>query len=60
MGASVLAAPSAFTAATDRERWELWVRGRALESQCSLLATAQWGAHASERASHGQAMIVDP
>lgn len=59
-GAEVLAAPSAFTAATGREHWELLVRTRALENQCYMLAAAQWGQHAPGRASHGQAMIVDP
>ncbi len=59
-GAQVLAAPSAFTAATGREHWELLVRTRALENQCYMLAAAQWGQHAPGRASHGQAMIVDP
>lgn len=60
MGAEVLAAPSAFTAATGRDHWELLVRARALENQCYMLAAAQWGQHAPGRASHGQAMIVDP
>jgi predicted amidohydrolase len=59
-GAQVLAAPSAFTAATGREHWEVLARARALENQCYLLAAAQWGQHAPGRASHGQAMIVDP
>jgi len=59
-GAEVFAAPSAFTAATGRDHWELLVRTRALENQCYLLAAAQWGEHAPGRASHGQAMIVDP
>ncbi|MFH1033654.1 MAG: carbon-nitrogen hydrolase family protein [Pseudomonadota bacterium] len=59
-GAEILVAPSAFTAATGREHWELLVRARALENQCYMLAAAQWGEHAPGRASHGQAMIVDP
>ncbi len=59
-GARVLAAPSAFTASTGRDHWELLVRSRALENQCFLLAGAQWGEHAPGRASHGQAVIVDP
>lgn len=59
-GAQVLAAPSAFTATTGRDHWELLVRARALENQCYLLAPAQWGDHGRGRQSHGQAMIADP
>lgn len=61
-GAEVLLVPSAFTAATGRPHWEVLLRARAIESQCFLIAPAQWGHHddGGLRESFGQAMIVDP
>lgn len=59
-GATVLAAPSAFTKVTGQAHWEVLVRARAVENQCFMLAAAQWGPHGGGRESFGRAMIVDP
>jgi predicted amidohydrolase len=61
-GAEVLCAPSAFTLTTGRDHWEPLLRARAIESQCYLLAPAQWGRHDDQglRESYGHAAIVDP
>jgi deaminated glutathione amidase len=59
-GASVLAVPSAFTATTGKDHFAVLLRARAIESQCYVLAPAQWGRHFGTRASHGHACIVDP
>jgi len=61
-GAEALTVPSAFTAATGKAHWEVLLRARAIETQCYVLAPAQWGHHddGGIRESHGQAMIVDP
>jgi predicted amidohydrolase len=59
-GATVLAAPSAFTKSTGQAHWEVLTRARAIENQCFLLAAAQEGAHGGGRESFGRAMIVDP
>ena len=59
-GASILAAPAAFTHATGKDHWELLVRTRALENACYILAAAQVGGHGGGRRSWGQAMIVGP
>jgi predicted amidohydrolase len=61
-GADLIAVPSAFTAATGKAHWEVLLRARAIETQCFVLAPAQWGKHddGGLRESHGQAMIVDP
>lgn len=59
-GATVLAAPSAFTRVTGQAHWEILVRARAIENQCFMLAAAQWGDHGGGRESFGRAMIVDP
>jgi predicted amidohydrolase len=61
-GAEAILVPSAFTAATGKAHWEVLLRARAIETQCFVLAPAQWGKHddGGLRESHGQAMIVDP
>ena len=61
-GAEVISIPSAFTAATGKAHWETLLRARAIETQCFVLAPAQWGRHddGGLKESHGQAMVVDP
>jgi predicted amidohydrolase len=59
-GARVLCVPSAFTERTGKAHWEVLLRARAIENLAYVLAAAQFGHHGGGRASHGQAMIVDP
>lgn len=61
-GATILAVPSAFTERTGRDHWHVLLRARAIETQCYLLAPAQWGPHddGGLRRSYGHALIVDP
>lgn len=61
-GAEVIAVPSAFTLTTGKDHWHCLLRARAIETQCWLLAPAQWGAHDEERKreSYGHSLIVDP
>ncbi len=60
-GAELLVVPAAFTHATGLAHWEVLLRARAIESQCWLLAAAQWGVHGSgPRRSFGHSMIIDP
>ena len=59
-GAEVLLVPSAFTLQTGKDHWHVLLRARAIESQCWLVAAAQWGRHLKNRASYGHALIVDP
>ncbi len=59
-GARVLCVPSAFTERTGKAHWEVLLRARAIENLVYVLAPAQVGHHGGGRASHGQAMIVDP
>ncbi len=59
-GATVLAVPSAFTVHTGRDHWHVLLRARAIESQCHVLAAAQWGAHGHGRTTYGHALIADP
>ncbi|HXR30851.1 MAG TPA: carbon-nitrogen hydrolase family protein [Solirubrobacterales bacterium] len=59
-GAQILAIPSAFTAATGRDHWEVLLRARAIESQAFVLAPNQVGEAPPHFASHGRSAIVDP
>jgi deaminated glutathione amidase len=59
-GARLLAVPSAFTERTGKAHWEVLLRARAIENLAYVVAPAQVGHHGGGRASHGQAMIVDP
>ncbi len=59
-GALVLCVPSAFTERTGKAHWEVLLRARAIENLAYVLAPAQVGHHGGGRASHGQALIVDP
>lgn len=61
-GAEILTVPSAFTLTTGMDHWEPLLRARAIETQCWVLAPAQYGKHddAGLRESYGHAMIVDP
>lgn len=60
-GASVIVVPAAFTMQTGKDHWEILLRARAIETQCYVLAPAQWGWFANgTRASWGHSMVVDP
>jgi predicted amidohydrolase len=59
-GASLVTVPSAFTAATGRDHWEVLVRARAIENQLFVVAADQTGRAEPEFHSFGHSMIVDP
>ena len=59
-GARLLFAPSAFTAATGRDHWEVLLRARAIENQAFVLAPNQVGTAPPHFDSHGHSAIVDP
>jgi predicted amidohydrolase len=60
-GATVVAVPSAFTAATGPAHWELLLRARAVENQQFVIGAGQVGElPAGMPACHGHSMIVDP
>jgi deaminated glutathione amidase len=58
-GAELLVVPAAFTLATGKDHWLALLRARAIESQCYLLAAAQWGKH-GRRLTSGKSCLVDP
>jgi predicted amidohydrolase len=59
-GAEVLVVPAAFTLATGKDHWHVLLRARAIESQCYVIAAAQWGVHPKGRRTFGKSCIVDP
>jgi predicted amidohydrolase len=59
-GARVLTVPSAFTAATGRDHWEVLLRARAIENQAFVVAPNQVGTAPPHFDSFGHSVIVDP
>ena len=59
-GARLVALPSAFTAATGRDHWEVLLRARAIEDQVFLVAPNQVGTAPPHYDSFGHSAIVDP
>jgi predicted amidohydrolase len=59
-GAELLLVPSAFTVPTGSDHWEVLLRARAIENQCFVVASAQYGQHSAKRRSYGRSLIVDP
>lgn len=58
----VILLPSAFTAATGRDHWEVLLRARAIENQAFVVAANQVGPHGGPPTppSFGHSAIVDP
>ncbi len=59
-GARVITVPSAFTATTGRDHWEVLLRARAIEDQLFVVAANQFGTAPPSYSSWGHSMIVDP
>jgi predicted amidohydrolase len=59
-GAGLIAVPSAFTAATGRDHWEVLLRARAIENQAFVIAPNQVGEAPPHYSSYGHSAIVDP
>ncbi len=59
-GAELIAVPSAFTAATGRDHWEVLLRARAIENQVFVLAPNQVGEAPPHYSSYGHSAIIDP
>jgi predicted amidohydrolase len=59
-GAELLVVPAAFTLTTGKDHWHVLLRARAIESQCFVVAAAQWGKHPLGRMTYGHSLLVDP
>jgi predicted amidohydrolase len=59
-GALAITVPSAFTATTGRDHWEVLLRARAIEDQLFVIAANQSGKAPPHYEAWGHTMIVDP
>lgn len=59
-GANIMTVSSAFTVPTGKAHWHILVRARAIESQCYVIAPAQWGRHNERIQTYGHSLIVSP
>ena len=59
-GAHILSISSAFTSLTGEAHWHTLVRARAIENQCYVIASCQWGQHNTTVESYGHSLVVDP
>lgn len=59
-GAQALSISSAFTVPTGKAHWHTLVRARAIENQCYVIASGQWGEHNDRIKTFGHSLIVDP
>ena len=59
-GARLITVPSAFTAATGRDHWEVLLRARAIENAVFVLAPDQVGKAPPHYDCYGRSAIVDP
>ncbi|HIF9278568.1 TPA: carbon-nitrogen hydrolase family protein [Photobacterium damselae] len=59
-GADIIVVPAAFTRVTGKAHWEVLLRARAIETQCWVIAAAQWGEHNESRETWGHSMVIDP
>jgi predicted amidohydrolase len=59
-GAHVLTYPAAFTVPTGKVHWHTLLRARAIENQCFVVASGQWGTHNEKIQTYGHSLVVDP
>ncbi|MCY4547886.1 MAG: carbon-nitrogen hydrolase family protein [Defluviicoccus sp.] len=59
-GATMLAAPAAFTRITGRAHWHVLNRARAIEHGCYVISPCQYGEIEGGGACFGHSLIVDP
>ena len=58
--ADIITVPAAFTYATGKRHWELFLRARAVENLCYVIAANQSGQNTGTRRTWGHSMIIDP
>lgn len=60
-GCDVIINPACFTLNTTRDHWEVLLRARAVDTQCYMIGTNQFGTFPDgSRPTGGRSMIVDP
>lgn len=59
-GATILTYASAFTVPTGRAHWHTLLKARAIENQCYVVASGQWGEHNERIRTFGHSLVIDP
>ena len=59
-GADIILVPSAFTVVTGQAHWQPLLAARAIETQCYVVAAAQYGTHENGRQTYGHSIIISP
>ena len=59
-GADIISVVAAFTETTGKAHWQPLLQARAIEQQCYVLASNQWGQHDSKRRTYGHSMVISP
>ena len=59
-GADIISVVAAFTATTGKAHWQALLQARAIEQQCYILASNQWGQHDEKRQTFGHSMVISP
>jgi predicted amidohydrolase len=59
-GAEIITYPAAFTVPTGKAHWHTLLRARAIENQCFVIASAQWGHHNEKMQTYGHSIVIDP
>jgi len=59
-GADIISVVAAFTQTTGKAHWQPLLQARAIEQQCYILASNQWGKHDEKRKTYGHSMVVSP
>ncbi len=59
-GVNLITAASAFTVPTGRAHWHTLNKARAIENQCYVIASAQWGQNHPHVQTYGHSLVVNP
>jgi nitrilase len=59
-GADIISVVAAFTQTTGKAHWQPLLQARAIEQQCYVLASNQWGQHDDKRHTFGHSMVISP
>jgi len=59
-GTTVISLSAAFTVPTGMAHWHTLLRARAIETQCFICASAQWGKHNEKISTYGHSLIYSP
>ncbi len=59
-GVDIITVPAAFTLHTGKDHWDVLLRARAIENQCFVIASGQFGSHGGNRFTWGKSQVIGP